>query len=305
MVAPPPTAGQDTIVYFFGETVEKIGPRKYKIVERRLHHLRPADAADGISHADTIVLNLDHYTLLQTVVMTVKGVPLFYLPVLYYPTKREDRATGFLLPTYGTSTLRGQSLHNAFFWAINRSQDATLLHDWFSKTGQGVGSRVPLQLRRRIGWRRPRLFAQSSIATDAGRSARWRRKRSYKISGSANELLPWPAPRAGAASTTSPSIVTNQTFNTNINNASQQPAQLRRQRGRRVGQLLAERHARSRPSTSPARPVPIVTGSWPRVTVIRNERPVGDTPLYVSAGGEYAHILSDRPGRRQLNSTEA
>ena len=40
---------------------------------------------------------------------------------------------------YGQSSLRGQSFHNAFFWAIDRSQDATLLHDWFSKTGQGVG----------------------------------------------------------------------------------------------------------------------------------------------------------------------
>ena len=49
--------------------------------------------------------------------MNVKGVPLFYLPILYYPTKKEDRATGFLLPTYGQSTLQGQSLHNAFFWA--------------------------------------------------------------------------------------------------------------------------------------------------------------------------------------------
>jgi hypothetical protein len=69
----------------------------------------------------------------------VKGVPMFYLPILYYPTKRDDRATGFLIPTYGASSLRGQSFHNAFFWAINRSQDATILHDWYSKTGQGIG----------------------------------------------------------------------------------------------------------------------------------------------------------------------
>ena len=52
----------------------------------------------------------------------------------------EDRATGFLIPTYGTSTVRGQTISNAFFWAINRSQDATFAHDWFSKTGQGYGA---------------------------------------------------------------------------------------------------------------------------------------------------------------------
>ena len=34
--------------------------------------------------------------------------------------------------------LQGQTISNAFFWAIDRSQDATFLHDWFSKTGQAV-----------------------------------------------------------------------------------------------------------------------------------------------------------------------
>src|SRR6202007_2741052 len=66
-------------------------------------------------------------------------VPMFYLPIMYYPTKREDRATGFLIPTYGSSTLNGHSITNQFFWAINRSQDATIEHDWYSKTGQAIG----------------------------------------------------------------------------------------------------------------------------------------------------------------------
>ena len=29
--APPPMAGQDTVVYFFGEKIEKIGPKKFRI----------------------------------------------------------------------------------------------------------------------------------------------------------------------------------------------------------------------------------------------------------------------------------
>ena len=63
-----------------------------------------------------------------------------YLPMIYYPIREDERATGFLLPTYGTSTLRGQAISNAFFWAINRSQDATFFHDWFTRTGQGAGA---------------------------------------------------------------------------------------------------------------------------------------------------------------------
>src|SRR5439155_19605623 len=138
-IALPPRTGQDTIVYFFGETVDKIGPRTYKITKGGFTTcVQPTPRWD--LHADTIVLKLDHYTLLKQVVMNVKGVPLFYLPMLYYPTKKEDRATGFLIPTYGSSTVQGHSIHNAFFWAIDRSQDATLMHDWFSKAGQGVGT---------------------------------------------------------------------------------------------------------------------------------------------------------------------
>jgi LPS-assembly protein len=38
------------------------------------------------------------------------------------------------------STYRGQSISNAFFWAIDRSQDATFFHDWFLSRGQGFGT---------------------------------------------------------------------------------------------------------------------------------------------------------------------
>ena len=62
-----------------------------------------------------------------------------YLPLFYYPIQDDDRATGFLIPTYGASSVKGQSLSNAFFWAISRSQDATFVHDWFSKAGQQMG----------------------------------------------------------------------------------------------------------------------------------------------------------------------
>jgi LPS-assembly protein len=62
-----------------------------------------------------------------------------YLPAFYYPIQEDDRATGFLMPIYGNSTYRGQTLTNQFFWAIGRSMDATFSHDWFTKTGHGYG----------------------------------------------------------------------------------------------------------------------------------------------------------------------
>jgi LPS-assembly protein len=87
----------------------------------------------------TTTLTVDKRALLKSTVLKVKDVPVFYLPYMYYPINRENRSTGFLMPTYGNSTVRGRTLNNAFFWAISRSQDATIYHDWFSKTGQSLG----------------------------------------------------------------------------------------------------------------------------------------------------------------------
>ena len=71
-------------------------------------------------------------------VLKAKGLPVLFLPALYYPISSDARQTGFLMPSYGSSSYRGQVISNGFFWAIGRSQDATILHDWYSKTGQAV-----------------------------------------------------------------------------------------------------------------------------------------------------------------------
>src|SRR5262249_10282546 len=125
---------QDPDVYFYGDTIEKVGPRRYKINSGWFTAcVQPTPRREMVS--GHVTLNLDDYAISENTVLRVTGVPLFYLPVLYYPIRNQDRATGFLLPTYGTSTIRGQAISNAFFWAIDRSQDATFFHDWFTKAG--------------------------------------------------------------------------------------------------------------------------------------------------------------------------
>src|SRR5688572_13702183 len=124
--------------YFWGDEIHKLGPKKYRLVRGNFTTcVQPTPRWDIGSGAITI--NLDDYALLTNSVFRVKGVPVMYLPLFYYPIQEDDRATGFLIPTYGASTIKGQTISNAFFWAIGRSHDATIFHDWFSKAGQGVG----------------------------------------------------------------------------------------------------------------------------------------------------------------------
>ena len=132
-------ANQDPDVYFYGTRVEKLGPKKYRITRGGFSTcVQPTPRWEVTTRS--IDLNLDDYALARSAVLRVKGVPLLYLPAIYYPLQEDQRSTGFLMPTYGTSTVRGGSLSNAFFWAISRSQDATFFHDWFTRAGQGVGS---------------------------------------------------------------------------------------------------------------------------------------------------------------------
>ena len=130
---------QDPDVYFYGDTIEKISARSYRLTRGGFTTcVQPTPRWEVTS--DSVVINLNDYAIARNMLLRVKGVPLMYLPILYYPIKEEDRATGFLLPTYGSSTLRGQTISNAFFWAIGRSHDATFFHDWYTRTGQGVGA---------------------------------------------------------------------------------------------------------------------------------------------------------------------
>ena len=130
---------QDPDVYFYGEMIEKVSQRSYRLTRGAFTTcVQPTPRWEVASKS--VVINLNDYAIARNMLLRVKGVPLMYLPVIYYPIKEEDRATGFLLPTYGSSSLRGQAISNAFFWALGRSQDATFFHDWFTRTGQGAGA---------------------------------------------------------------------------------------------------------------------------------------------------------------------
>ena len=136
---PSQFAGQDPDVYFYGERIEMLPNRKYRITKGAFTTcVQPTPRWELTS--GSVDITLDDYAYAKGTVLRVRGVPVFYLPVMYYPLQEEERATGFLLPTYGTSTYRGQAVSNGFFWAMSRSRDLTLMHDWFTRSGQGAGA---------------------------------------------------------------------------------------------------------------------------------------------------------------------
>jgi LPS-assembly protein len=85
-------------------------------------------------------------------IFKLQGIPFFYLPYVIAPTTEKTRSSGFLIPGTSTSTAKGRSIRQSFFYAINRSADAMITAEYFSKRGLtgGVDFRAVPDPRSRI-----------------------------------------------------------------------------------------------------------------------------------------------------------
>ena len=276
--------------YFWGDEIHKLGPKKYKLVRGNFTTcVQPTPRWDIGS--SSITINLDDYALLRNSVFRVKGVPMMYLPLFYYPIQEDDRATGFLIPTYGASTIRGQTISNAFFWAISRSHDATFFHDWFSKTGQGTGAEYRYVLSPGSQGNSTVQFVNERATTDVSPDGSQRERagsRSYAVRGDMIQRLPLNL-RARANVDYFSSIATEQRY--------QQDLFRMTQRNRRFGGNVTGNWGSYIFSATTDRSDIFygedyhTSGNLPRMLISRSERPIGGTPLYWGVSGEYVTLL--------------
>ncbi|MCB9385202.1 MAG: LPS-assembly protein LptD [Bryobacterales bacterium] len=68
-------------------------------------------------------------------VLRIKGAPLLYVPVFKKSLERVPRKSGFLTPSVGTSSRFGMVLAESYYWAINRSYDATINGTYYTARG--------------------------------------------------------------------------------------------------------------------------------------------------------------------------
>ena len=151
---------QEPDAIFWGEEIHKLGPKKYRIVDGGFTTcVQPTPRWEVVSGS----VDAQPRRLRAAQELGLPGEGRAADVPARSSTTRSRRTTGrpdsCSRPT-ASSTLRGQSLSNAFFWAIARSQDATFMHDWFSKTGQAVGGEYRYMLGGGLAGQRARLVAQ-------------------------------------------------------------------------------------------------------------------------------------------------
>ena len=84
-------------------------------------------------------IRLDDRAALYNPVFRIKGFPILYLPYISLSTSKKDRSSGFLLPSSGSSNIKGRTVHLAYYQTLGRSADILVRTDVFTKRGLGFG----------------------------------------------------------------------------------------------------------------------------------------------------------------------
>jgi LPS-assembly protein len=123
-----------TPLLFSGRVLLQTGEGRYRIVDGSITNCR-------LPHPDWRIMahsiNLDNdKASTSNAFFEFLGVPIFYLPYLHHPANETGRASGFLTPVVSNgSSIRGYTFGEQYYWVINRSMDAVVGAEYYSKRG--------------------------------------------------------------------------------------------------------------------------------------------------------------------------
>ena len=118
---------------FTGRVVEKNGPDEYVIHEGSMTSCN-LPRPDWLLTAKRMQVE-DTTASAKNVTFRLLNLPLFYLPYATHGTDVEERRTGFLIPTAGTSSTKGTIVGEAIYIKLGRSADLTVGSEYYSLRG--------------------------------------------------------------------------------------------------------------------------------------------------------------------------
>jgi LPS-assembly protein len=119
---------------FTGKLVEKTTPDHYVVYDGSITTCE-LPHPNWKFEARKVVVDVGGNASIYHSAFFLHGLPVFYFPFATHPVAREARHSGFLIPTVGRSNTNGNEIGDEFYWAINRSMDATIGAQYLSKRG--------------------------------------------------------------------------------------------------------------------------------------------------------------------------
>jgi LPS-assembly protein len=119
---------------FTGKVVVKTGPDHYLVYDGTITTCEmPKPKWDFNAHRADVEVGGNAKIYRSS--FDLYGLSILYFPFATMPAQRLPRQSGFLIPAFGTSSIRGTIVGESFFWAISRSMDAHLGAELYSKRG--------------------------------------------------------------------------------------------------------------------------------------------------------------------------
>ena len=119
---------------FTGKIVEKTSPDHYLVYDGTITTCElPHPKWEFQAHR--VVVDVGGNARVYHSEFLLHGFPVMYFPFATHPVQKEARQSGFLMPSVGRSSIKGDIVGESFYWAVNRSVDATIGGEYFSKRG--------------------------------------------------------------------------------------------------------------------------------------------------------------------------
>jgi LPS-assembly protein len=124
--------------YIRGNRLEKTGKDTYRAERASLTSCDGEKPAWKIN-ARNVKVTVEGYGSARNASLWARDIPVFYSPYLFFPVKL-NRQTGFLTPQLGYSDRKGAEYVQPFFWAIDKSSDATFYEHFMGLRGNKIGA---------------------------------------------------------------------------------------------------------------------------------------------------------------------
>lgn len=118
---------------FSGRVLLQTGEGHYRIVDGSITNCRlPRPDWRIVAHS----ISLDEKTAsMSNAAFKFLGIPVFYFPHLQHRSDESGRVSGLLIPVASNSSIEGYVIGEQVYWVINRSMDAVIGTEYFSKRG--------------------------------------------------------------------------------------------------------------------------------------------------------------------------
>lgn len=158
--------------YYKGEDIKKIGTKTLLVQNGYFTSCDSIDNPHYYFKSSQMRILVKKRAVAKPIIMYIEDVPVFAVPFGVFPMER-GRRSGLIIPTFGNSSFGGNNLrHLGFYWAASDYWDATILSNFYEKTGTAYEGEVRYKKRYAFSGNVNGRFAPKDVNTGEKRQ-RW------------------------------------------------------------------------------------------------------------------------------------